>query len=91
MLQLQQRRVIALLDSGEGSSGPFLVLEQVPPAFEPFAVTGVADEVRILAVALAIAETMKLVHRYGMSLKDWAPQSKWDWLRLRWLDEGRRF
>lgn len=87
-----QRRVVALLDSGElGPDQPFLVQEKAPPPFERFAVENPADEQRMLTIAHAAVGVIALAHRHDLALKDFEPHTKWDRIRLRWLDGQEGF
>jgi len=87
-----QRRVVALLDSGEAApQHPYLIQEKAPPPFERFPVESLADERRMLAVAQAVAGVIALAHRHNLALKDFEPHTKWDRICLRWLDDGERF
>lgn len=83
-----QRKIVALLDSGEmAPQQPFVIQEKAPPLFERFPVDTLAAERRMLRVAHAIASVMALAHRCGLALKDFEPPTKEDRIRLRWLDE----
>lgn len=82
------RRVVAMLDSGEQPPGhPFVVQEKAPRPFERFAVQNRSDEQRMLDVALAVGEVIALAHQHDLALTDFEPHTKWDRICLRWLDE----
>jgi hypothetical protein len=59
--------------------------EIAPPAFERFAVETPTDERRALEIAQAVAEVLVLAHRHNLALKDFAPDTKGDRIRLEWL------
>jgi len=83
-----QRKVIALLDTGELAPGqPLVVQEIAPPAFERFAVETPADEARLFKIAQATLDVLALAHHNDLSLKDFEPTTKGDRIRLQWLDD----
>jgi tetratricopeptide (TPR) repeat protein len=91
---VRTRRVIGLLDCGEVEGQPFLVQEVAPPtSFDPEPVTTASSkeevvqrELHTLTVALAIVQVVALAHENGFALKDFAPETSHDRLRLAWED-----
>ncbi len=85
------RRIIALLEAGEITLGqPFVIQEFAPPAFERFAIADLADECRMVAIAKAIVEALRLTHRHNLAFKDFAPDTKGDRIRLQWLGQQQQ-
>ena len=87
---LHLRRVIGLLDSGtDGLGSPFIVQELAPASFQPPAVRNLADELRAISVATAVAETIELCHAAGIALRDFDPLGeKSDRIRVALTSEG---
>lgn len=71
-----QRGVIALLDSGISLDGRKCnVQERAPEPFVAAPVSGLSDERRVVAVFVALARVVDLVHRADLSLCDFDPAS----------------
>lgn len=90
--QRQKRLIAALLDCGETDDGqPFLVQEFAPPQFERFKLNTITDEYRLVAVGAAVAKAMALAHQHNFALKDFAPSTKSDRIRVKWLSTPDQF
>lgn len=82
------RKVIALFDSGVIEDYPYLVQELAPPEFQRFDVLDINSELKMLRVALALAQVVQLAHSNGIALKDFEPNTKGDRIRGIWLENN---
>lgn len=84
-----RRQVVMLFDDGEAETGvPFLIQELAPDEFEAPEVASLEDERRILIVMHAVSRVLVLAHSSDLALKDFDPRTKYDRIRVRWLNDG---
>ncbi|MEI7850071.1 MAG: hypothetical protein WCK35_30040, partial [Chloroflexota bacterium] len=85
-----RRKVVVLLDSGENEhQQPYQVQEKAPPAIVAFEIASITDEYRLIKIMDAVLDVLSLSHKNGLALKDFEPNTKWDRIRLSWLDEKK--
>ena len=86
-----ERKIIALLDSGDlGPLHPFIVQEMAPAEFRRFDIKGWQDERNLIRIAHAIATVLELVHQHDLALLDFEPRTKGDRIRLQAPDPTKK-